>query len=379
VVVPPRQEQSVPRRTYDRPVHEPARYTLLDLFAGCGGMTRGFYDTDRFRTVRAVEMDPSAAETYGANFGFDHVMNWPIEGVRDFPQVDVVIGGPPCQAFSTLNRSAVGFERRSLWREYFRALKASRPAAFVMENVPQLLTSPEFDEFRKGAEGELGFTVRSGVVNAADFGVPQVRRRAIVIGVLDGQAPWPTQTHFDPSKPIPEGGLPWRTFRDAVAGLPHLPTGKGWHLARNPQPKSLIRYQHVPHDGGDRFAMQVSLDAAGLGHLVPRCWRNKPTGTTDVFGRLRWDRPACTIRTEFYKPEKGRYLHPEADRPITIREAARCMSFLDTFEFPETQKWTDVARQIGNAVPPDLARAIATNLAAALDNPLLAAPAVRAA
>jgi DNA (cytosine-5)-methyltransferase 1 len=113
-----------------------------------------------------------------------------------------------------------------------------------------------------------------------------------------------------------------------------------------------VRYQHVPHDGGNRFQMQDSLDAERLGHLVPACWRNKPSGTTDVFGRLYWKRPAFTIRTEFYKPEKGRYLHPTEDRPITIREAARCMSLPDDFLLPVDQKWTEIAKQIGNAVPP---------------------------
>jgi DNA (cytosine-5)-methyltransferase 1 len=114
--------------------------------------------------------------------------------------------------------------------------------------------------------------------------------------------------------------------------------------------------------------MQESLDSAGLGHLVPRCWRNKPKGTTDVFGRLYWLRPAFTIRTEFYKPEKGRYLHPSEDRPITIREAARCMSIPDDFVLPTDQKWTEIAKQIGNAVPPLLARAIASSVATMLDN-----------
>ncbi len=84
--------------------------------------------------------------------------------------------------------------------------------------------------------------------------------------------------------------------------------------------------------------MQRNLDRAGLAHLVPRCWREKPTGTTDVFGRLWWDRPAYTIRTEFYKPEKGRYLHPSAHRPITVREAARCMSFPDDFVCRSTSR-----------------------------------------
>jgi DNA (cytosine-5)-methyltransferase 1 len=117
--------------------------------------------------------------------------------------------------------------------------------------------------------------------------------------------------------------------------------------------------------------MQRNLDRAGLGHLVPSCWRNKPSGTTDVFGRLWWDQPTLTIRTEFYKPEKGRYLHPSAHRPITVREAARCMSFPDDFVLPSDQGMTAIARQVGNAVPPLLAQRIAEALGAALDGALL--------
>jgi DNA (cytosine-5)-methyltransferase 1 len=113
--------------------------------------------------------------------------------------------------------------------------------------------------------------------------------------------------------------------------------------------------------------MQENLDREGLGHLVLPCFRRKPTGTTDVFGRLWWRRPAVTLRTEFHKPEKGRYLHPSEDRPITLREGARCMSFPDDFIFPTTQSMTSVARQIGNAVPPLLAQAIANALAEHLD------------
>jgi DNA (cytosine-5)-methyltransferase 1 len=129
----------------------------------------------------------------------------------------------------------------------------------------------------------------------------------------------------------------------------------------------LRRYEAVPPDGGDRFQMQRNLDEAGLGDLVPACWRRKTRGTTDVFGRLWWDRPTLTVRTEFYKPEKGRYLHPTAHRPITVREAARCMSFPDEFELPAHQSMTSIARQIGNAVPPGLARCIADTVAELLD------------
>jgi DNA (cytosine-5)-methyltransferase 1 len=373
-----------------------SRLTLVDLFSGCGGMTRGFEDSGAFRSVFAVEFDRDAAATYRANFG-DHVACGPIEAVASFPAADVVIGGPPCQGFSPLNRAAVGFERRGLWREYLRALEAAEPRGFVMENVPELLRSAEFAEFARRAES-LGFQVEAEVLNAADFGVPQRRRRAIVIGVRSGPIPWPQPTHTEgsmsfvthrdtkdidpPSNPSSlvahraskDEGLPadgvrraaWVTFREAVDGLSLQPDGRRWHRARNPRPESVRRYKAVPRDGGDRFAMQRNLDRAGLGDLVPRCWREKPTGTTDVFGRLWWDRPALTIRTEFYKPEKGRYLHPSAHRPITVREAARLMSFPDDFVLPEEQAMSSVARQVGNAVPPLLARRVAEALAAAL-------------
>ena len=336
-------------------------------------MTRGFVDSGRYTPVFAVEMDEHAARTYRANFGASHIEQQKIEDVERFPEAAVVIGGPPCQGFSLLNREGVGFERRSLWREYLRALRESQPAAFVMENVPQLLNSQEFLDFKRAAEkcdpttDALGYKVEGRILNAADYGVPQRRRRAIVIGVREGDVPWPEQTHWDPEKGVPPGGEQWRTFADAVEGLPLAPSSEGWHNPRRPRPETVIRYQHVPHDGGNRFQMQAALEAKGLGHLVLPCWRNKPTGTTDVFGRLFWKRPAYTIRTEFYKPEKGRYLHPTEDRPITIREAARCMSFPDDFVFPADEKWTEVAKQIGNAVPPLLAQRIAEAVAFALD------------
>jgi DNA (cytosine-5)-methyltransferase 1 len=338
----------------------------MDLFAGCGAMTRGFVDTGRFAPVFSVELDPDAAETYGLNFGFEHIVQSKIEDVDRFPLADVVIGGPPCQGFSLLNRDGVGLERRTLWREYLRALRESKAAVFVMENVPELLRSAEYAAFERAAQ-ELGYSVESKVLNAADYGVPQRRKRAIVIGSRVGAVLWPTPTHSDPAM-LQINHAPWRTFRDAVEGLPQKPDGKSWHVVRNPRPESRRRYRAVPRDGGNRFQMQANLDAAGLADLVPNCWRNKPTGTTDVFGRLWWDRPAYTIRTEFYKPEKGRYLHPSAHRPITVREAARCMSIPDDFVLPVHQSMTSVARQVGNAVPPLLAQCIASQLATALDD-----------
>jgi DNA (cytosine-5)-methyltransferase 1 len=348
-------------------------YRLIDLFAGCGGMTRGFVETGRFEPVFAVEADRDAAASYEANFG-RHVARAPrgddsharIEEVSVFPSADVVIGGPPCQGFSPLNRAGVGWERRGLWAEYLRALEHASPSAFLMENVPALLRSQEFADFRDAAKS-LGYTVEARVLDAVDYGVPQRRARAIVIGTAGLDLDWPAASHQDPAELGTPETQPWITFRDAVAGLPLRPDGRRWHQARNPRSSSVTRYQAVPHNGGDRFEMQRALERQGLDELVPRCWRNKPTGTTDVFGRLWWDRPACTIRTEFYKPEKGRYLHPSENRPITIREAARLMSMADDFVLPAHQSMTSVARQIGNAVPPLLARAIAQALVNSLE------------
>ena len=342
---------------------------MIDLFAGCGGLTLGFTITRSFVPVLAVEYESDAADTYELNFGAhiardDRGRPASIEGVACFPQADVVIGGPPCQGFSPLNMRGVGHERRGLWREYLRALRESDPHVFVMENVPELLRSAEYAEFKAAAEAPpFGYRVEEKVLNAADYGVPQTRRRAIVIGTRLGSVPWPERTHW-PATEVPEGGNTWRTFRDAVAGLPLAPTGRNWHNPRNPKPVSVERYRTIPREGEGRFEL-----AERRPDITPRCWLEKPTGSTDVFGRLWWDRPAYTIRTEFYKPEKGRYLHPSEHRPITVREAARCMSFPDSFEFPmaRDQSMTSVARQIGNAVPPRLASSIATALASHLD------------
>ncbi len=335
-------------------------YALIDLFAGCGGMTLGFERTGRFKSIFAVEYDQAAAETYRRNFG-DHVAAEPIEHVRDFPRADVLIGGPPCQGFSPLNMLGVGLDRRLLWREYLRALKQAAPVAFVMENVPELLRSAEYAPFVKAAR-KLEYDVEGKILNAADYGVPQRRRRAIVIGSRAGRPTWPEATHCPPED-ISGGALPWRSFREAVEGLPLKPDGRNWHNSRNPRPMSLERYRTIPAEGEGRFEL-----AERRADITPACWLRKKTGSTDVFGRLWWDRPAYTIRTEFFKPEKGRYLHPSEHRPITLREAARCMSFPDDFELPAEQPMTTVAKQIGNAVPPMLAEALARSLSEMLDS-----------
>jgi DNA (cytosine-5)-methyltransferase 1 len=326
-------------------------YTFIDLFAGAGGMALGFEQAG-FQSVYAVEIDRAAAETYRLNFGHN-VYVGPIETLEKIPfSADIIIGGPPCQGFSPLGKMSpteAHAQMNKLWRHYLRIVKEVRPLAFVIENVPELLKSCEYPRLIREV-ATLGYATEAGILNAAEFGVPQRRRRAFIVGVRNDIGL--------PRLPEPVGEV--MTVRDAIADLPRIPTGENWHIGRLPTSKSMARYRCIP-PGGNRFDLMKRRP-----DLAPACWLNKPTGSTDVFGRLEWDKPALTIRTEFFKPEKGRYLHPEAHRPITHREAARLQSFPDDFIFYGSK--IEVARQIGNAVPPKLARAIAVMLKSILDN-----------
>lgn len=341
-------------------------YRLIDLFAGAGGMTLGMTDPafcGGFESVWALDHDRAATETYATNFGphadCGDIEEW-VRGANTIPAADVVIGGPPCQGFSLLNKRRSGDSRRALWQPYMDVVERSGASVFVIENVAELLRSPEFDLICKRAES-MGFDVVADVLLAADFGAPQTRKRTVIIGWKKSLAATPAFPPL-PSHASPERGsnLPrWRTVRDAIGDLPQPvgteirpeePSPMNLHFGRSPTEKSVARYKAVP-PGGNRFDLQRNAP-----HLTPDCWIRKTEGGTDLFGRLWWDRPSVTIRTEFFKPEKGRYLHPEQHRPITHREAARLMGFPDSFEFRGTK--TEIARQIGNAVPPHLGGAV---------------------
>ena len=321
--------------------------TLIDLFAGAGGFTLGFVQAGLIPTF-AVEFDKDAAATYEANFG-PHCSTEDINDVGGFPSADVIIGGPPCQGFSNLGSHLPNDPRNQLWRHYVRAVDQVRPLIFVVENVPPLLTSEEGQELMRETRA-LGYQVQGKILNAADYGAPQVRKRTIIIGSRLGAIVFPEQTHVDPKKrTIQTLHLSsWTTVRQAIGDLPSEPTEYSLHFGRNPTPMSIERYRHIP-PGGNRWNLPPEL--------TPDCWKRKTKGGTDLFGRLWWDQPSVTIRTEFFKPEKGRYLHPEADRPITHREAARLQCFPDEFVFKGPK--IEIAKQIGNAVPVKLAYAIA--------------------
>ncbi len=309
-----------------------------------------------FETILALDNDASAIETHKSNFSGESVCanieDW--IGANEVPQADLVIGGPPCQGFSLLNKKRDGDQRRALWEPFIEVTHRSGARMFLMENVAELFRSPELQEICTRA-ADYGFETDACIVNTADYGAPQKRRRTIILGWKAGtEKPSfpPLPTHAAPSV---ESNLPkWRTVRDAIADLPPpvRTTIEGdapldLHIKRNPTAKSIARYKVVP-PGGNRFDLQRNAP-----EITPQCWIRKKSGGTDLFGRLWWDRPSVTIRTEFFKPEKGRYLHPDQHRPITHREAARLMGFPDDFKFVGSK--TEIARQIGNAVPPALA------------------------
>lgn len=355
-----------------------SKYKVIDLFCGAGGLSLGFSEKfgHPFETVWANDFNQYAANTYNKNFGNHCVCGDIIDLLEDpntiIPPADVVIGGPPCQGFSLLNRNRNGDSRRALWHPYMEVVERSGARVFVMENVPQLLQSDEFKEIQEYATS-LGFRIAKAKLCAADYGVPQIRYRAFIIGcrIADpNQFFPPKKTHFNPeleqAKKVSEKNgydevaQPWKTVRDAISDLPD-PVGTeirdekaplDLHFGRTPTEISLRRYQAIPKEGMNRFDLQRNAP-----EITPRCWIDKKSGGTDLFGRLWWDKPSVTIRTEFFKPEKGRYLHPVKNRPITHREAARIQSFPDYFEF--TGSKIEIAKQIGNAVPPQLASQIA--------------------
>lgn len=351
-------------------------YGLVDVFAGCGGLTAGFLLHDhpvRFLPVGAVEADVDAAATYAANFGDDHVFvgdvaEWLRSGV---PSADVVVGGPPCQGFSRLGTRDPRDPRNRLWRKYVDVVACAGPSYFVLENVPAFLKSGQFEGLRRSTHrsGRLsGYRLEWAVLDASRYGTPQSRRRAVVVGrryglpaVLDRLAEKPGGTVAEAfaglSIQIAEDAIsfPDRTtdFRGHIRPGPF--SGTELHVTRAYEDISLRRFAMIPV-GGNRFDLPPELQAP--------CWRRHRRGSTDVMGRLRWDEPAVTIRTEFFKPEKGRYLHPEEPRAITHLEAARLQGFPDDFRWCGTK--TSVARQIGNAVPVPLAAAIAAAIAEAV-------------
>ena len=282
-----------------------------------------------------------------------------------------VLGGAACQGFSPLGKQEVTDERNALWQQYVEAVEALRPRFFVLENVREFLKSEQF----RGLEEACGigheledYEIEPFVLDSSLYGAPQRRRRAIVIGRRRGFPPLgepPQCNHASSVRDAFDGlkaevrtrDLPDRHTDFSGQRVPGPFVGQELHVTRFFTQLSLNRYRSIP-PGGNRFDIPY--------HLLAPCWRTHRTGSGDVMGRLFWDKPSVTIRTEFYKPEKGRYLHPTEDRPITHLEAARLQGFPDDYMWFGSKH--SIARQIGNAVPLDLGEALGCHILSALSS-----------
>ena len=339
---------------------------VIDLFAGVGGLSLGF-EKKGFDVVLANEYDASIATSYIANHKNTKMIVGDITSLdledtfgKLAGTIDGVIGGPPCQGFSQKGqRKTIHDERNFLFKYYVSVVELVKPKYFVMENVPNLLTA-EGGYFRHEIEelfNKLGYSLEYGVLNASDYGVPQNRRRAVIIGKLDGDAP---------KLPTPKRNNV--TIWDAISDLAYLESGEGSeeqeykypaesdyekmlrkdssklfnHIATKHSPLALERLALIPPNAGREVLPEE--------HLTKSIY----SGT---WTRMKKDEISVTITTRFDTPSSGKFTHPFLNRAITVREAARIQSFPDNFHFVGNKG--SQMKQVGNAVPPLLAAAIA--------------------
>jgi len=347
---------------------------VIDLFSGCGGSALGFKQAG-FDIKVAVDINKLASQSFKLNFPKAKVFSSDISTISSEELLKaanassgnevVIIACPPCQGFSTARRKseAINDPRNTLIYEFLRVVRDIRPFAFVMENVPGLangIGKPLFQDILKKLK-ELGYDTVYGVVDTADYGVPQRRKRLVLIGTNDSKIrlTFPKQTNQDPD--LPDRYLtPWNTVRNAIGDLPQINAGEKSekdpiHSASNLAEINLKRMAITPHDGGDRLSWPE--------YLVLECHK-KVSGYKDIYGRMKWDSPSPTITGGCVMISKGRFGHPEQDRAISLREAARLQTFPDDYKFAGNTG--HIAAQLGNAVPPLLAKRIGETLAASI-------------
>jgi DNA (cytosine-5)-methyltransferase 1 len=339
---------------------------VIDLFCGAGGMSLGFAGINQvipiFHFLAGCDNNPISAATYSRNFGVPIICEdivriahtsssvWRFLNTINFDKskITVIIGCAPCQGFSSHRKKRWDDgddDRNNLIIAFSRIVAEIKPAVFVMENVPEFMSDRYWKYFNRAKKlfNKVGYVVKQNIYSAAEFGVPQERFRSIIIGMnKDFLLPESLYTPKD-----------YKTVRDAIGSLRPLVAGEfdpidTLHKAVAHKRSTVEIIRRVPHDGGKL--------PKGMG---PKCLKYV-SGFSDVYGRLYWDKPAITITHYARNPASGRYSHPEQNRGLTAREAARLQSFPDSFKFEG--KSDDVYRQIGEAVPPLLSCGIAVNI-----------------
>jgi DNA (cytosine-5)-methyltransferase 1 len=333
--------------------------SAVDLFCGAGGLTHGLLCAG-IRVVAGVDVDRGAAHAYETNNAGAHFLQWDLRH-KDYPSIArlfadgehrLLAGCAPCQPFSKLTN---GIERHHSWgllNNFARFVEGVTPELVMMENVAELARRGRnvFDRFVRCLERNK-YSVDWKIVNCADYGVPQSRKRLILVASRLGDIKVPDGRYSPPSK--------WKTVRRAIGDLPPIDAGAQHcndplHTAARLSPTNMKRIRSTPHDGGtkDNWPNDLVLD----------CHRRESGSRYhSIYGRMWWDKPAPTLTTLCNGIGNGRFGHPEQDRAITLREAALLQTFPLDYEFwPRETKLNSktIARMIGNAVPPELGRAL---------------------
>lgn len=363
---------------------------VIDLFAGVGGLSYGFHLNPAFELVLANEYERSMCDAYALNFRETRVIPGDIAKIRfagpgsvleeSNPRIDIIVGGPPCQAYSTSGKRLLDDPRASLFREYHRVLSELEPNMFIYENVSGLLSMAGgrlIDEIRTLFE-DVGYNTEARVLNAVDFGVPQERRRVILVGTKPGvrfQFPEPTHRPLQPAGELFDLP-PHRTVADALSDLPLIgpgaasvdylcdPSNEYQELMRTGASGELKDHSSSNH-GEAMIRIMTALPEGGLMKDLPEELRPK-SGFPNSYGRLWWNRPSTTITRNFGCPSSARCIHPKVPRSLTTREGARLQSFPDWFQFTGGRGTRNL--QIGNAVPPLISSHLARATALALLN-----------
>ena len=319
--------------------------TVIELFSGAGVFGLAFRDAGA-ELVQAYELDKPAVGTYRRNLG-NHVTQCDLNSVSPVGRCDILIAGPPCQGFSSSGKRSATDPRNQLSRLLPAWAEKTEPSIVVIENVAPYLNSLVWEENRVAFE-KMGYSVDRFLVNARDFGVPQSRARSITICTKLEIPDIARKRRFKP-----------KTVRDAFCGLGAAMDLDSDHIWLEPTPLALERLSHVPPAGDIRDIAKAAP------HLVPESWWKVEGKIIDIWGRLKWDAPSKTVKAGFHHPSKGRYVHPEFNRLISIREAARLQSIPDSYKFEGT--FYQCARQIGNCVPYKMGKAIAADIIRSLN------------
>lgn len=332
---------------------------VVSLFSGGGGLDLGFQRAG-YHIVWAIDNNKNAVNTYKKNLG-DHIVLDDIQkiDIRDIPKADIVIGGPPCQSFSLAGKRDCDDERgRLVWR-YLEIIKEVSPKAFLFENVVGIISAKDSQGNRildnlLQCFGKIGYAVNWKLVNAADYGVPQLRKRVIIVGTKKQAFQFPETTHNEDGI---DGKLKYVSVEQAIGDLPLAGTqGNGISEHDYPTMSELDKYicAHVK-PGGNYMDIPDEVPSQRIRRL------KKEGGHTTCYGRMLAQKPSHTINTYFNRPNVGCNIHYKYDRIITLREAMRLQTFPDGYEFDSTSK-QGKNLIVGNAVPPRLAEVLANQL-----------------